>query len=82
MSATAANDANHNGLADWWEAYYHLPAGLDAAAAAPRGDGLSYLQAFHQGLNPLDFFGGWLPTSRLWVGTGSAARRAPGCPCP
>lgn len=62
----ATRDAN--GLPLDWETFYGLPVGLDANAPAPRGDGLTYLQAFRLGLNPLDFYDGHPPVLTLVSG--------------
>jgi hypothetical protein len=53
-----AHDANQDGIPDWWESYYGI---TDANAQALRGDGLTNLQAYQQGLNPNDFYNGQIP---------------------
>ncbi len=51
-----------NGLPLDWEAFYHVPAGTDANSPAPRGDGLTYAQAYQQGMSPNDYYYGLSPT--------------------
>ncbi len=58
-----------NGLSLNWERFYNVPAGTDPNALAPRGDGLTYLQAFQQRLDPNDFYNGSLPDLMLVAGT-------------
>ena len=55
-------DSDGDGLADWWEWNYFHQLGVDPNALAPRNDGLTNLQAFQQGLNPVDYFNGIAPT--------------------
>jgi probable HAF family extracellular repeat protein len=55
------HDTDQNGLPDWWERFYFGSIGNNPNALAPRGDGLTILQAFQQGLNPNDFYDGVLP---------------------
>ncbi|MEI8340803.1 MAG: hypothetical protein WCH43_04595 [Verrucomicrobiota bacterium] len=50
-----------NGLPLDWEEFYNIPAGTSGASLAPRGDGLSYLEAYQQGLNPVDLYDGHAP---------------------
>ena len=57
-----------NGLPLDWERFYSIPVGSNANAPAPRNDGLTYLQAFQQGLNPVDFFDGSPPNVTLISG--------------
>jgi hypothetical protein len=52
-STDPARDTDQNGLPDWWEKYYFGHIGVDSNAAAPRGDGLTTLQSFQQGLDPI-----------------------------
>ncbi|MEY2512496.1 MAG: large repetitive protein [Verrucomicrobiota bacterium] len=54
LATDAVHDANANGLPDWWEKYYFGNVGVDPNAAAPRGDGLTNLAAFQQGLDPIN----------------------------
>jgi len=61
LSITGQDDANGNGLPDWWEAFYNVPPGTSGSALAPRGDGLTYLQAYQQNLNPNDYYNGITP---------------------
>ena len=56
-----AHDSDQNGLPDWWERYYFGALGNDPDALAGRGDGLTNLQAFQQGLHPLDYYNGQTP---------------------
>ncbi|HSS96851.1 MAG TPA: Ig-like domain-containing protein, partial [Terriglobales bacterium] len=53
LATDVAHDSDQNGLPDWWEKYYFGHIGLDPNALAPRGDGLTILQAFQQGLDPI-----------------------------
>lgn len=53
LATDLAHDSDQNGLPDWWEKYYFGHIGLDPNAPAPRGDGLTILQAFRQGLDPV-----------------------------
>ena len=55
-------DSDNNGLPDAWEVAYFNQIGLDPNALAPRNDGLTILQAYQQGLNPLDYYNGIAPT--------------------
>ncbi len=50
-----------NGLPTEWEKFFGIPAGTPINTLAPRNDGLSYLQAFQQRLNPMDYYDGKLP---------------------
>jgi len=52
-STDAAHDTDANGLPDWWERYYFGAIGQDPTAIAPRGDGLTILQAYQQNINPM-----------------------------
>ena len=45
-------DANANGMADAWEAFYFYPATSTAPSADPDGDGLTNLQEFTRGSDP------------------------------
>lgn len=63
---SAALDAN--GLPLDWERFYSLPVGINANAPAPRNDGLTYVQAFQQGVNPMDFYNGNPPNVALVSG--------------
>ncbi len=47
------HDADQDGLPDWWEKYYFGDTTVDPNALAPRGDGLTNLQSFEQGLDPI-----------------------------
>jgi uncharacterized protein (DUF1800 family) len=50
----ATLDSDHSGIPDWWEMEYGLEPGSAALAAADTdGDGLSNLQEFRLGTNPL-----------------------------
>jgi hypothetical protein len=48
-------------LPDGWQMLYFGYLGVDPNALAPRGDGLTNLQAFLQGLNPVDYYNGVAP---------------------
>jgi hypothetical protein len=69
-AVTPANDSNGDGIADWWEKYYFNTLTINPNAAAARGDGLTILQAFQQGLNPNDFYNGHPPTFTIVSGNG------------
>lgn len=45
-------DADSNGMADAWEAYYFYPATSAPPSADPEGDGLTNLQEFLRGSDP------------------------------
>jgi hypothetical protein len=62
MSTDAAHDTDQDKLPDWWERYYFGNLSANANDAALRGDGLTNLQAFQQGLNPSDYYNGQTPT--------------------
>ena len=47
------HDSDQDGLPDWWEKYYFGDMTVDPNALAPRGDGLTNLQSFQQGLDPI-----------------------------
>ncbi len=57
-----------NGLPLDWETFYNVAAGTDANSVAPRGNGLTYQQAFDQGLNPNDQNFGLNPTLSIFSG--------------
>jgi len=57
-----STDSDGNGLPDGWELTYFGQIGVDPNALAPRGDGLTNLQAYQQGLNPVDYYNGIAPT--------------------
>lgn len=54
-------DSDNNGLSDGWEVTWFNKIGVDPNAIAARNDGLTNLQAFQQGVNPVDFFNGVAP---------------------
>ena len=58
-----------NGLPLDWEKFYGILLGTNPNALAPRGDGLTYMQAFQQTLNPNDYFNGVLPTLSIVSGS-------------
>ena len=45
-------DSNNDGLPDWWEEAYFSTLNVSPNALAARGDGLTILEAYQQGLNP------------------------------
>lgn len=57
-----------NGLPLDWEMFYNVAVGTDANSLAPRGDGLTYQQAFNQGLSPNDQSFGLNPTLSIFSG--------------
>ena len=67
LSIDAAHDTNNDGIPDWWERFYGI---TNANALAVRGDGLSNLQAWQQGLNPNDFYNGVTPLLTVVSGNG------------
>ena len=77
LTATdSLHDTDGNGLPDWWERYHFGQIGADPGSLAQRGDGLSILQAFQQGLDPNDYYGGQLPA--LSIVSGNAQKGLPG----
>ena len=56
------NDADGNGLPDGWEVAYFGHTGVDPTATLAWNSGITVLQAYQQGLNPVDFYNGQLPT--------------------
>jgi hypothetical protein len=54
IATNSSHDTDGNGLPDWWEKYYFGTIGIDPSAPAPRGDGLTNLEAFQQQLNPIN----------------------------
>lgn len=61
-----------NGLPLDWEQFYFGHTGVDPNALAPRGDGLTNLQAFQHRLNPLDIFNGQTPVLTIVSGDNQA----------
>ena len=49
-------DNDLNGLPDAWEKAFYGHTGINSNLLASRGDGLSILQSFQQGLNPNDIY--------------------------
>ena len=65
FDVTFDGDVPLNGLPDWWERHwFNGQTGIVATGTAPRGD-MTILQAYQQGLNPLDYFDGQLPTLQI-----------------
>src|SRR5205823_13728383 len=62
LAVDLTHDSDQNGLPDWWETYYFGHINVDPNALAERGDGLTNLQAFQQGLNPIDYYNGQSPS--------------------
>lgn len=54
VATDPSHDTDGNGLPDWWENYYFGTIGIDPNALAPRGDGLTNLEAFQQQLDPIN----------------------------
>lgn len=72
---------NSDGLPDWWEQYYFGTLDVDPNAMAPNGAGMTILQAYQQGINPLDFYNGQTPALSIVGGdgqTGGAGGFLPG----
>jgi hypothetical protein len=61
-----------SGLPDWWRHLYSIPAGTNGSSPAPGYNGLSYLEAYNQGLNPNDCFNGRTPVLSIVSGNGQA----------
>jgi probable HAF family extracellular repeat protein len=62
-------DADGNGLPDGWEVqYFGHTLGAGATALAPNGSGLTILQCYEQGINPLDYYNGHAPTFAIVSG--------------
>ena len=74
-------DNNGNGLPDDWELFYFGYLGVDPNAFIPWSGGqITNLQAFQEGLNPLDFYNGATPTIAILSGnnqTGAPGGYAP-----
>ena len=49
-------DVNGDGLPDAWEQQYFHTTNVDPNAPAPSGDGLTNLEAYQEGLNPLVYY--------------------------
>lgn len=49
-------------LPAWWQLRYFNSLAVDANSLAPRGDGLTNMEAFQQGLNPVDYYDGHIPS--------------------
>ncbi len=60
-SVQITSDSDNNGLPDSWELTWFSKIGIDPNALAARNDGLTNLEAFQQGLNPLDYYNGVAP---------------------
>ena len=70
-----------NGLPGWWQHYYFNGSVLDATALAPcgvliSGAPITILQAYQNGISPIDFYNGIPPT--LTIVSGGDQRAAPG----
>jgi len=74
LATDSSHDADQNGLPDWWENYYFSHVGIDPNAPAPRGDGLTNLQAFQQHANPVDFYDGSTPVLTIVSGNDQQSR--------
>ena len=59
---------DESGLPDWWRQLYSIAPGTSGTSTAPRGDGLSYLDAYQQGLHPVEFYNGQAPTRTITSG--------------
>jgi hypothetical protein len=53
QGVTLAADSDGDGLPDWWETLYGLPVGTANATDDPDRDGLTNLQEFNGGWNPI-----------------------------
>jgi len=61
FSFDVAASTTSTGLPDWWQSYYFgsgTSAWLSGTALAPNGDGLTMLQNYQQGINPVDYYNG------------------------
>jgi hypothetical protein len=74
-TSSAPLDSDGNGLPDEWEVRFFGGKGLDPGAD-PDGDGLTNLQEFQGGSDPMDFFNGEIPV--LTTISGQSQPRASG----
>ena len=70
VTITAFDDVNHDGLPDWWKAKYGLPTGATGASLATNGTGLTNLQCYQMGINPVDYYQGVAPQVFIVGGNG------------
>jgi hypothetical protein len=63
-------DSDDSGLPIWWEMKYFGATGVTATNPAPSNDGLTILQAYQEGSNPIDFYNGQVPTVTITMGNG------------
>ncbi len=61
-------DSNGNQLPNWWEMKYFGVLDVDPSGIAPRGDGLTNLQAYQQKKNPIDYWDGVSPSLSIVSG--------------
>jgi hypothetical protein len=57
----AAQDANHDGIPDWWENYYFGTTDINVDSPSPADDGQDILQEYQMGYDPFDYYHGQLP---------------------
>jgi hypothetical protein len=80
--AKVDTDEDNNGLPDWWELKYFGHTSVDPNALALRGDGLTNLQAWQQGLNPNDFYNGQTPIIAIVSGNSQTGNPGGFLPAP
>lgn len=68
LDPTSTNTMDSNGLSYAWEIEYFGQIGIDASQPSPAGDGLTTLQEYQQGRNPLDYYQGQTPVLLLVSG--------------
>lgn len=71
-----SNNGVGDGVDDDWEIKYFGTINPDLTALAPNGEGMTILQAYQQGINPVSFYGSQTPTLTIVSGTPQSA--APG----
>jgi len=62
-----------SGLPDWWRHLYGIPPGTSGTSIAPGDGGLTYFEAFNQGLNPNDYYNGQIPAVAISSGNWQTA---------
>lgn len=61
LDPTSTNTMDSNGLSYAWEIQYFGKTGINASTSSPAGDGLTILQEYQQGRNPLNHYQGKTP---------------------
>jgi alpha-tubulin suppressor-like RCC1 family protein len=62
-------DTNGDGVDDNWELLYFGTLNVNLSALAPSGDGLTNLQAYQQGVSPIDYYNGIAPELQMVAGS-------------